>query len=181
MKRFVLPIAIASALAVGAVTPIAWQDKPEGGMATKPVPQTPEWQKLRSLVGEWEGLVEQGGKTQATRVEVRMTGDNSAIMHVMGRDTPYEMVTMFHPDGARLLATHYCAAHNQPRMAMVPAQAANQIAFRFVDGTNIVPGDTHMTGLVITFIDADHHEEAWTAQQGGKDAPPGVFRYTRRK
>ena len=181
MKRFVLPVAIALALVAGVVAPLASQDKTEGGMALRPVPQTPEWQKLRSLVGQWEGSVEEGGKTQTTRVDVRMTGDGSAVMHVMDKDGPHEMVTMFHPDGKRLLATHYCAVHNQPRMAMTPAPAANQVAFRFVDGTNIEPGDMHMTGLVITFVDADHHEEAWTSQMGGHDAPPVVFRYTRKK
>ena len=106
--------------------------------------------------------MEEGGKQMPATVEVRMTGDGSAIMHVMGKDSPYEMVTMIHPDGKRLLATHYCAAHNQPRMAMVPAKAPNQIAFEFVDGTNIGPGEGYMKGVVFTFIDADHHEEAWT-------------------
>ena len=88
------------------------------------MPQTAEWQKLKTLVGQWEGLMEEGGKQMPATVEARMTGDGSAIMHMMGKDSPYEMVTMIHPDGKRLLATHYCAAHNQPRMALVPAKAA---------------------------------------------------------
>jgi hypothetical protein len=142
------------------------------------VPQTPEWQKLKSLVGQWEGFMDAGGKQLPAMVEVRMTGDGSAIMHVMDKDGPYEMVTMIHPDGKRLLATHYCAAHNQPRMAMVPAKAPNQVAFQFVDGTNIGPGDTHMMGVVFTFIDADHHEETWTSSPGPGAA---VFKYTRKK
>ena len=129
----------------------------------RPWPQTPEWQKLKSLVGQWEGTMEEGGKQMPATVEVRMTGDGSAIMHVMGKDTPYEMVTMIDPDGKRLLATHYCAAHNQPRMALVPSKAPNQLAFQFIDGTNIGPGDGHMQGVVFTFIDADHHEEQWTS------------------
>jgi hypothetical protein len=78
---------------------------------------SPEWQKLKSLVGSWEGYMEEGGKKEPLTADVRMTGDGSAIMHTMARDTPMEMVTMIHPDGKRLLATHYCAAHNQPRMA----------------------------------------------------------------
>jgi hypothetical protein len=152
-----------------------------GGMAFRPVAQTPEWQKLRSLVGAWDGWVEEGGKKLDTHVEVRMTGDGSAVMHVQDRDTPHEMVTMFHPDGTRLLATHYCAAHNQPRLALVPAPAPNQLAFDFVDGTNIGPGDGHMKHLVITFRDADHHDEAWTYEAKGAAAPPSVFHYTRKK
>jgi hypothetical protein len=153
------------------------QDK-TADMKMSVVPQTPEWQKLKSLVGEWDGVVDEGGKRVATTVEVRMTGDGSAIMHVMARDTPHEMVTMFHPDGKRLLATHYCAAHNQPRMVLVPAAKPNQVAFDFLDGTNIAPGDGHMRSLVITFVDADHHEEAWTDSSSSQ---PAVFKYTRRR
>jgi hypothetical protein len=107
-----------------------------------------------------------------------MTGDGSAIMHVMDKGGPHEMVTMIHPDGKRLLATHYCAAHNQPRMALVPSAAANQVAFSFVDGTNIGPGEEHMRSVVFTFVDADHHEEAWTSSGSPKAS---VFKYTRKK
>jgi hypothetical protein len=140
------------------------------------IPQTPEWQKLKSMVGQWDGFYEAGGKQMPATVEVRMTGDGSAIMHVMGKDTPHEMVTMIHPDGKRLLATHYCAAHNQPRMALAPSKAPNQVAFAFVDGTNIGPGEDYMKSVVFTFVDADHHEEAWTAGPGAM-----VFKYTRKK
>jgi hypothetical protein len=152
------------------------QDKP--AMKASAVPDTPEWQKLKSLVGSWEGNVEEGGKKTPATVEVRMTGDGSAIMHTIGPGTPMEMVTMFHPDGKRLIATHYCAAHNQPRMALVASKAPNQVAFKFVDGTNITPGDTHINGVVITFLDADHHDEAWSSTGA---STPTVFKYTRKK
>lgn len=143
------------------------------------VAQTAEWQKLKTLAGQWEGFAEAGpGKQVPATVEVRMTGDGSAIMHVLGKDTPHEMVTMIHPDGKRILATHYCAAHNQPRMAMLPAKADNQIAFEFVDGTNIAPGDVHMKRVVFTFTDADHHEEAWT-NSASPDA--SIFKFARKK
>ncbi len=142
------------------------------------IPQTVEWQKLASLVGEWGSVMNVDGKEIPTKVEIRMTGDGSAIMHWMDKDSPHEMITMIHPDGKRLLATHYCAAHNQPRMVMVPSTAPNQVSFQFVDGTNIAPGDGYMKGVVFTFIDADHHEEAWT-----HSSSPGaaVFKYTRNK
>jgi hypothetical protein len=176
MKRVLLSCLVV--LLVGIVGIAVPAQEKKAGMGTSAVPQTPEWQKLRTLVGQWEGFVDQGGKQVPTKVEVRMTGDGSAIMHLMGKDSPYEMVTMFHPDGKRLLATHYCAEHNQPRMALVPSKAPNQVAFEFVDGTNIAPGDGHMKGVVITFVDADHHEEAWTHSAGPE---PAVFKYSRKK
>jgi hypothetical protein len=170
--RFCVVLAVGGFVAAAAIA--AGQD--EGKKSV--VPQTAEWKKLTSLVGQWEGVIEDGGKQTPAALEVRMTGDGSAIMHVMGKDTQYEMVTMIHPDGKRLLATHYCAAHNQPRMAMVPAKAPNQIAFQFGDGTNIGPGEGYMKGVVFTFTDADHHVEEWTHSAGPGAA---VFKYTRKK
>jgi hypothetical protein len=149
-----------------------------GAMKLSAVPQTTEWQRLKTLVGHWEGTMEEGAQTMPATAEVRMTGDGSAIMHVLGKDSPYEMVTMIHPDGKRLLATHYCAAHNQPRMVLVPSAAANQVAFTFVDGTNIGPGEEHMRSVVFTFVDADRHEEAWTSSGSAK---PALFKFTRKK
>ncbi|MGB8261018.1 MAG: hypothetical protein WCE75_11735 [Terracidiphilus sp.] len=143
-------------------------------------PSSPEWQQLRTLVGQWQASGEEGGQKVESTLEVRMTGGGSAIMHVLDKDGPYEMVTMFHPDGPALLATHYCASHNQPRMQMVPAPGPNQIAFRFKDGTNIGPGDGHMVGLVITFIDANHHDEAWIYEDKGKEMPASVFHFSRK-
>ncbi len=148
------------------------------GQKMSAVPQTPEWQKLKSLVGQWEGFIEEGKNRVPATVEVRMTGGGSAIMHLMGKDTPYEMVTMIHPDGKRLLATHYCAEHNQPRMALVPSKAPNEVRFDFVDGTNISSGDNYMKSVVFTFTDADHHEEAWTSSAGPGAA---IFKFTRKK
>ena len=158
----------------------AGQTKAAAMAGPRAIPQTADWQKLSSLVGQWTGWMEDGGKKTDATLEVRMTADGSAIMHVLGRDTPYEMVTMFHPDGTRLLATHYCGFHNQPRMARVPA-AANQVAFEYVDGTNIAPGDGHMSHITLTFIDADHHDEAWTFQTKDGTMPPGMFHFTRVK
>jgi hypothetical protein len=176
MKRMLVSYAVVLFVGLAAVAALA-QDK-GADMKMSTVPQTPEWKTLQALVGGWEGTMAEGGTTMPATVDVRMTGGGSAIMHVLGRDTPYEMVTMIHPDGTRLLATHYCAAHNQPRMALVPSAAPNQVAFTFVDGTNIGPGDGHMKSVVFTFVDADHHEEAWSSSGGGK---PAIFKFTRKK
>ncbi len=166
-------------LVAGAAAASAQEKQPVTKMSA--IAQTPEWQSIKSLAGSWEGSMEMDGKKMPTAVEVRVTGDGSAVMHVMAKDTPYEMVTMFHPDGNRLLATHYCAAHNQPRMAMVKSPAPNQVTFEFVDGTNIKPGDTYMKRLVVTIVDADHHSETWTSVSDGKETPPAVFSYSRKK
>jgi hypothetical protein len=176
VARFAAVALMAGVCRVGVA---AAQEQP--AMKTSVIAQTAEWQKLKALVGDWEGVTESDGKKMSMRIEMRTTGDGSAVMHVMGKGTPEEMVTVFHPDGDRILATHYCAAHNQPRMALVKGADPNALTFEFVDGTNIRPGDGHMKRLVMTIKDADHHDETWTATAGGKEYPPHVFSYSRAK
>ncbi len=141
---------------------------------------TPQWEKIQTLAGEWDGYMMEDGKKMPTHISVRMTGDGSAVMHWMDAGTPHEMITMFHMDQKELLATHYCAAHNQPRLRAVPSDQPARVAFEFKDGTNIRPGDGHMQNLVITFVDADHHNETWGYDNNGK-VEAGTFFLTRVK
>jgi hypothetical protein len=71
------------------------QDKP-AAVKMSAVLDTPEWQMLKALVGSWDGFMQAGADKMPATADVRMTGDGSAIMHVLGWDTPYEMVTMIH-------------------------------------------------------------------------------------
>jgi len=137
-------------------------------MPMSKVASTPQWEQIKSLAGEWEGYAEEGGKKMPTRISVRITGDGSAVMHWMDAGTPHEMITMFHMDKENLVATHYCAAHNQPRFQAVASADPKKVVFEFRDGTNIRPGDSHMRSLAITLVDADHHNEDWGYDMGGK-------------
>jgi hypothetical protein len=170
----------ASTLAVALAAPAAISGEEHDPTKHRAVEQTPEWQKLTSLAGEWTGTMVLGEQAVDATVEVRLTGGDSALMHVLGKGSEHEMVTMFHADHKRLLATHYCGAHNQPRMALVPSKAPNTLAFEFVDGTNIGPGDGYMGKLLITFIDPDHHDETWTYIAAGKEVSSTVFHFARK-
>ncbi|MGD1148231.1 MAG: hypothetical protein ABR961_09820 [Thermoanaerobaculaceae bacterium] len=144
------------------------------------VASTPQWESIKSLVGEWDGYHMEGDRKMPTRVAIRMTGDGSAVMHVIDAGTPHEMVTMFHMDKESLMATHYCSAHNQPRFVAAPSTDPRNVVFEFKDATNIRPGDGHMGRLAITYVDADHHNEEWGFDLGGKISN-GTFYLTRVK
>lgn len=174
MKRTAL---ILFAVCCLAVCFVAAQEK---GSHPSAVSGTPQWEKLKSLVGEWDGYMAQGEQKVPTHISVRLTGDGSALMHWMAAGTPYEMITMFHMDKTDLLATHYCAAHNQPRLKAVPSQEAASVTFEFKDGTNIRPGDVYMRRVVITYVDGDHHNEIWSSDNNGK-LENGTFYLTRVK
>ena len=134
--------------------------------AANPARQSPAgagFEKLKSLVGEWDGNANEGGQPIHTTTSFRVVSDGSALLSVMGAGTPHEMVTMFHMDNNDLLATHYCAAHNQPRFRLVPSADPKVLTFEFKDATNLSrPTAPHMVGLKITFLDANHHYEDWT-------------------
>ncbi len=125
--------------------------------------------KLKSLVGEWQGNMNEGGRQMPAATSFRLVSDGSALMNVLGAGTPHEMVTMFHMDNSDLMATHYCAAHNQPRFRLVPSSEPNVVTFDFKDATNLAsPSAPHMVGIKITFLDANHHYEDWTSLENGK-------------
>jgi len=92
------------------------------------------------------------------------------------------MVTVYHPDGDRVLVTHYCSGNNQPRMRAAPSSSpVKQIAFSFVDVTNLANSTTgHMHKLEVVFDDNDHLTQRWTWQENGRDQTE-VFHYTRKK
>ena len=125
--------------------------------------------KLKSLVGEWEGSMNEGGQEMPAATSFRLVSDGSALMNILGAGTAHEMVTMFHMDNSDLLATHYCAAHNQPRFRLVPSSEPNVVTFDFKDATNLAgPSAPHMVGVKIIFLDANHHYEDWTFLENGK-------------
>jgi hypothetical protein len=121
--------------------------------------------QIKSLNGHWEGKASNG---KALKIEFRPTSGGSAVMSEITGDE--NMITMFHMDNDRLLATHYCAAGNQPRMAASASPDGKTITFTFVDATNLAtPKSGHMDHLIITIADADHHSEDWTFVQDGKE------------
>jgi hypothetical protein len=133
------------------------------------VAASPAFDKMKTLVGSWEGTVNEGGKDMPTHVRVKLVSDGSAVAHWLDEDTPHEMVTMFHMDGSDLMATHYCAAHNQPRMVLKNGGNPNRLVFSFKDGTNIQATAGHMQQVAFVFDGPNHHVEEWTYLQDGKE------------
>jgi hypothetical protein len=134
-----------------------------------PARSTAAFEKLKSLAGEWEGSASEGGKEIPATTSFRLVSDGSALMDVLGFGTPHEMVTMFHMDGSDLLATHYCAAHNQPRFLLVSSSEPGVVAFEFKDATNLSsPAAPHMVGVKFTLLDPNHHVEDWAFLANGQ-------------
>ncbi|MFN2385187.1 MAG: hypothetical protein ABR576_02700 [Thermoanaerobaculia bacterium] len=170
MKRSLTALFCAAALLGAAAVPAAGE---------KAVKSPPGWERLKTLVGDWEGTY---GEKQPVRINYRLVSGGSALMETLhpGGNEP-EMVTMYHMDDGRLMMTHYCSEANQPRMrAGAKSADASKLDFVFVDGTNISPGAGHMTRLVVTFRGPNQFEQRWTHAAKGEEHT-GLFRFSRKK
>jgi hypothetical protein len=141
----------------------------------------PAWEKMKSLVGEWEGTMSHGQMNMPVKVSYSLVSGSTSLMERMDApDEGHDMVTMYYPEGSRVLMTHYCSEGNQPRMKAT-ALTGDTLAFDFVDATNVAsPQAEHMRKLVVKFQDADHFTQEWTHRKAGKEET-GVFKYTRKR
>ena len=140
-------------------------------------PASPAWDSLKSLVGAWQGTAE----GRPVSVSYTLVSNGTALMETLDGGHDANMITMYTPDGASILATHYCAAGNQPRMRAEAAAGGKSLDFRFMDVSNLGGSSGEvMQRLVVTFVDADHFEQQWTSR--GKDGKEqtSVFKYTRK-
>ncbi len=138
----------------------------------------PGWDRMKSLVGAWNGTAE----GHSVSITYALVSNGTTLMETLDGGHDATMVTMYTPDGAAILATHYCSAGNQPRMRAVAPASPKSLDFQFVDVSN-VKGSTGevMQRLVVTFVDADHFEQQWTSRGPDGKELTSVFRYTRTK
>ncbi len=183
------------ALAVFLAAPTARAETPRPGQAhqghamaaakasaTPPSSAAAQLEKLKALAGTWTGKAGHAGSAgEDTSVTWRVTAGGSAVVETIGPGTPHEMVTVYHLDGDKLMLTHYCAAGNQPTMRARPGKDPSVIAFDFVRGSNMKPGDMHMHSVRIALAGDDRLETEWTTWSGGKAADSATFALVRQK
>ena len=140
----------------------------------------PGFDKLRTLVGQWEGKNSRG---VAVRVDYALTSGDSVLMETIVPTGESTMVSMYHLDGDRLMMTHYCGAGNQPRMRAGTVGADTRaINFSFQDATNLPNLDAgHMVGMALAWQNKDHITHVWTWREKGKPDMNEKFDLVRKK
>jgi hypothetical protein len=137
------------------------------------------FKQLSALVGEWEGKQDSVSIT----VTYTLSGDGSALMEYMkpGDSATGAMITMFTVDGDHLIATHYCAAGNQPQMMSgIPGTLEEGVTFSLVRVTGMkTPDDFHNTGLTFILDDKEHITQRWVYLYKGKTGT-NVLHYARK-
>lgn len=141
------------------------------------------FERLKGLVGEWEGHVVTSDGQPPTTIRYEATSAGSVVMERLRIGADTEMVSMFHLDGKDLVLTHYCAAGNQPHLRWNPAKStATELAFDFVRGGNMDPAvDGHMHSGRMLLKNGAHLENVWIGWEGGKPAGEKRFIVTRKK
>ena len=137
------------------------------------------FETMKPLVGNWQGTSDDG---KPVKISYALASDGSVLVEKIESGSESEMVTVYYPDGDRLMMTHYCSLHNQPRMRTdAVAAESRKLAFDFVDATNMSSPDAmHMHRLAVTFEGKDRFVQEWTWKSGEKEGTV-VFRLERMK
>lgn len=135
------------------------------------------FERLISLVGEWEGTNSAG----SVKVTYTLVSGGTALMERLQPGNEPDMITLYSLDGDHLLITHYCSGGNQPSMRTGAITELNgTLSFKVFQVTGMKsPDEDHMTALVLTMPDKDHLTQEWSYQGKGKEQS-NVFRFTRK-
>jgi len=135
------------------------------------------FEKLISLVGEWEGMSSAGH----VRATYTLVSGGTALMERLQSGSEPEMITLYTLDGDHLNIIHYCSEGNQPQMRTASVtEPAGPLMFKVTQVTGLKsPEDGHMTGLVLTMPDRDHFTQEWTYLNKGKSTTD-LFKFTRK-
>jgi hypothetical protein len=122
-------------------------------------PSTPP--ALPDLAGAWTG-VSDGGTT--VDITIRPIANGSALAETFGKPGR-ETMTLYHTDGADLVATHYCGQGNQPRLRARPS--GKRLLFTQADITGLDPDEAHLVEMEIVIGDnAFDRVEVYRAPDG---------------
>jgi hypothetical protein len=151
--------------------PVLQVDTQKTSVAVVPSEAQQSFTTIKSLAGEWEGIVTVPDAPQMSgakmHLSLRVTSRGNALVHEFQEaGTPLDAtkydhpVTMFYVDGDQLTLIHYCDAGNRPRMTgkMSPDGKVVEFELKDISGSP----EYHMHHSVFTLIDANHHLEDWT-------------------
>lgn len=132
---------------------------------------SPEFERMKSLVGTWKGVVDMGDGPVEMTSQYRLLAGGSVLEERVFAGTPHEMVTMFYDKDGRLALTHYCIMGNRPAMVLKSADTRS-IRFDFDKTCGINPKkESHMHALTLTFEDADTITASCKAIVDGQEMP----------
>ena len=101
---------VVAALVMSLGAAVGWSDEKD---ENNPPAQDARFAFLKKLEGTWVLKSNQEDAPEVTW-SYRTTSSGSAVVERIMIGTPMEMMTVYHMNGKKLEATHYCALGNQP-------------------------------------------------------------------
>ncbi|HKI01406.1 MAG TPA: hypothetical protein VKK31_05455 [Thermoanaerobaculia bacterium] len=171
---------IAAAALLALAVPQAWaDDAPAAKIDAKTA-----FDKLKGLAGDWNGSAKGGvdGQELPSAVVYRTGSNGSVVTETSFPGTDHEMMTVYFLQGNDLVATHYCAAGNQPHFKLDLAKSSpTELVFAFDGGTNLDPAkDGHVHDGRLGFAADGKLDSAWTFYAGGEKKGQHEFHLTRK-
>ena len=136
----------------------------------KPKAGSPEFERMKTLVGTWKGTADFGQGPTEMVVQYRLVAAGSVLEERVFQNTPNEMVTMFYDKDGKLALTHYCMLGNRPAMAL-KASDAKSLTFDFDGACCSIDAkkESHMHGLTLRFDDAETITSSCSSIMNGQE------------
>jgi hypothetical protein len=135
----------------------------------KPKQNSPEFERLKNLVGTWKGKTDIGQGPIEITMQYRLLAGGTVLEERVFAGTPNEMVTMYYEQGGKLALTHYCVMGNRPGM-LLKSSDSKSLSFDFDSTCGIdAATESHMHAMTITFDDEDTITTSCKAMMGGKE------------
>jgi len=142
----------------------------QAGDSTEKKSTTPEFERMKSLVGTWKGTTDMGQGPVEVTSQYRLVAAGSVVEERIFPGSPNEMVTMYYNKNGKLALTHYCMMGNRPAMVLKSADSKT-LKFDFDPGCGInVAKESHMHAMTLRFDDADTITASCKAYIDGKEA-----------
>ena len=100
------------------------------GQPPPPYKGSPEFERMKALVGTWKGTHDMGQGPIDITMHYRLLAGGSVLEERVFEGTPNEMITMYYDQGGKLALTHYCIMGNRPGM-LLKSSDSKSIAFDF--------------------------------------------------
>lgn len=129
------------------------------------------FERLSTLVGNWSVA------DRDLEISFELIANDTVLVETWTTRGQKRSLTLYHRDGDRLLATHYCPQGNQPRLVFQPGPEAHDLSFTFLDATNLPdPDQSHQFSLGFDFTDPEGRvSRSETYLAGGEASPSSLI------
>ncbi len=133
-----------------------------------PVAHSKDFDRMKELVGAWEGKADMGNGMEQLKITYELTSAGNAIVEKFAAGRPHEMVTVYYDYNGKLGLTHYCSLGNQPHMEIANSGDGSMLFVLSETAPNIVSmKEMHMHAHGIAIDGKNSMTQTWTLYDKG--------------